>query len=176
MRIALCVTCLLVALVCLACGGADNRTSNTPAANSNASNPQSASSETGAPLARPAHERAAPPSSSSSSSSSTGAGGEAIDTSTYDAEVARLQKRGAAKGASEADRTALAHAYLERAKALTKARQYRAALGDYRRTLKYDPANEEAEQMSGMIISILQKMGREVPAEGAEPTPLPYKQ
>lgn len=102
-------------------------------------------------------------------------GGEAIDTSKYDAEVERLRKQAGGKG-SEADRAALAHAYLERANALTKARQYRAALGDYRRTLKYDPANDEAKQMSGMIVSILQQMGRDVPPEGAEPSPLPYRQ
>ena len=174
MRIALCVMCLLIAGLYPGCGGTDNRTSNTPAANSNANGPQSAGAANSVPLARPAHDRAAP--ASSSSSSAMGGGGEAIDTSKYDADVERLQKQGGAKGASEADRAALAHAYLERAKALTQARQYRAALGDYRRTLKYDPANEEAKQMSGMIISILQQMGRGVPAEGAEPTPLPYKQ
>jgi tetratricopeptide (TPR) repeat protein len=101
---------------------------------------------------------------------------EAIDTAKYDAEVQRLQKQVDKKSGSESDRAALAHAYLDRAKALTKAKQYRAALGDYRRTLKYDPANDEAKNMAGTIIAILQQMGREVPTEGAEPSPLPYKQ
>jgi tetratricopeptide (TPR) repeat protein len=105
-----------------------------------------------------------------------GGGGEAIDTSKYDAEVERLNKQAEKKGGSDADRAALAHAYLDRANALTKARQYRAALGDYRRTLKYDPSNDEAKEMAGTIVSILQQMGRDVPAEGAEPSPLPYKQ
>jgi tetratricopeptide (TPR) repeat protein len=132
---------------------------------------QGAGTNTGAPLAGPAHARAAP-----SASSPMGGGGEAIDTSKYDAEIKRLQKQGERKGASEDDRVALSHAYQDRADALTKARQYRAALGDYRRSLKYDPNNDAALQMAGTIISILQQMGREIPQEGAEPSPLPYKQ
>jgi tetratricopeptide (TPR) repeat protein len=105
-----------------------------------------------------------------------GGGGQAIDTSKYDAEVERLKKPAEKKGASEDDRIALSHAYFDRANALTKAKQYRAALGDYRRTLKYDPQNDEALQMAGTIISILRQMGRDIPQEGAEPTPLPFKQ
>ncbi|HEX8097400.1 MAG TPA: hypothetical protein VF507_05165, partial [Pyrinomonadaceae bacterium] len=105
----------------------------------------------------------------------SGAGGEAIDTSEYDAKIERLQKQVDKKGASDAEKRELARAYLERAKALTKAHQYRVALGDYRRTLRYDPGNQEAQQMAGTIISILQSMGHEVPAEGREPAPLPYK-
>jgi tetratricopeptide (TPR) repeat protein len=105
-----------------------------------------------------------------------GGGGQAIDTSKYDAEIARLQKQVEKKGAGGEDRLSLSHAYLDRANALTKAKQYRAALGDYRRTLKYDPQNDEALQMAGTIISILRQMGRDIPQEGAEPSPLPYKQ
>jgi tetratricopeptide (TPR) repeat protein len=105
-----------------------------------------------------------------------GGGGQAIDTSKYDAEIERLQKQLEKKSGGDADRAALAHAYLDRANALTKAKQYRAALGDYRRTLKYDPSNEEAKNMGGTIVSILQQMGRDVPQEGAEPSPLPFKQ
>jgi len=105
-----------------------------------------------------------------------GGGGQAIDTSKYDAEIERLKKPAEKKGAGDDDRIALSHAYFDRATALTKARQYRAALGDYRRTLKYDPQNDEALQMAGTIISILRQMGRDIPPEGAEPSPLPYKQ
>jgi tetratricopeptide (TPR) repeat protein len=166
-------------MVCGACGGGGATTpanSNAAAANANVrsggSNVQGAGSDAGAPVAGPAHDRAAP----AAPASSMGGGGQAIDTSKYDAEIARLQKQVEKKGAGGEDRLALSHAYLDRANALTKAKQYRAALGDYRRTLKYDPQNDEALQMAGTIISILRQMGRDIPQEGAEPSPLPYKQ
>lgn len=100
-------------------------------------------------------------------------GGEPIDTTKLDAAVTAAEAGLKKKPNDPAARSALAKAYLARAGALTKARQYRSALGDYRRTLKYDSSNEEAQQMSGMIISILKQMNRDVPAEGEEPPPLP---
>lgn len=102
-------------------------------------------------------------------------GGDAIDTTKYDAEIAQAEKDFQKKPNDAASRTALAHAYLKRAGALTKARQYRSALGDYRRTLKYDPDNEEAREMSGTITGIMKQMNRDIPAEGEEPPPLPYQ-
>lgn len=102
-----------------------------------------------------------------------GSGGDPVDTSRTDAKIAQLEKEIENSPNDERTRRALAEAYLERAKALTDVRQYRAALGDYRRTLRYDPNNADAKQMSATIINILQGLGREVPAEGAEPTPLP---
>jgi len=104
-----------------------------------------------------------------------GGGGDPIDTTKLDEEVTRAEKDLKKKPADKAARASLAHAYLARAGALTKARQYRSALGDYRRTLRYDPQNEEALEMSERIVSIMKSMGREVPAEGEEPPPLPYK-
>jgi cytochrome c-type biogenesis protein CcmH/NrfG len=102
-------------------------------------------------------------------------GGDPIDTSKFDTEIAQAETALQKKPDDAGTRTALAHAYLKRAGALTKARQYRSALGDYRRTLKYEPANEEALNMTGTIIGIMKQMGREVPAEGTEPPPLPMK-
>lgn len=67
----------------------------------------------------------------------------------------------------------LAKAYFVRATALTGAAQYRAALGDYRKGLKLDPADEEAKKMHDQIISIFKQIGREPPKEGEEPKPLP---
>jgi hypothetical protein len=99
-------------------------------------------------------------------------GGEAIDTSEYDARITKLEEQAKKKPGDEALRKQLAKAYLERGNALTQARQYQAALGDYRRTLKYDPANEEARYWSDTIVGILNQMNRPVPAEGAEPTPI----
>jgi tetratricopeptide (TPR) repeat protein len=98
--------------------------------------------------------------------------GEAIDTSRYDAKIKRLEEQSKKKPNDETLRKQLAQSYLERGNALTQARQYQPALGDYRRTLRYDPNNEEARYWSDTIIGILKQMNREVPAEGAEPTPL----
>jgi tetratricopeptide (TPR) repeat protein len=100
------------------------------------------------------------------------AGGDYIDTSEYDARIKRLEEQAKKKSNDGAARKQLAQGYLERANALTQARQYQAALGDYRRTLSYDPNNEEARYWSDTIIGILKQMNREVPAEGAEPAPL----
>ncbi len=112
---------------------------------------------------------------SPSASSPMAGGGDPIDTSKVDQEIAQAEKKLEKKPDDAGARTALAHAYLKRAGALTKARQYRSALGDYRRTLKYEPENEEALNMSGTIIGIMKQMGREIPAEGTEPPPLPMK-
>lgn len=101
--------------------------------------------------------------------------GEPIDTSKMDADIERLKKQADNKGSKPSDGVALAKAYADRGDALTQARQYRAALGDYRRALKYDPKNEAAEQGGAMIVMIMRQMGREVPAEGQEPAPLPFK-
>ncbi len=100
------------------------------------------------------------------------ASGDYVDTSENDAKIKRLEEQSRKKPGDGALRKQLAEAYLERGNALTQARQYQAALGDYRRTLKLDPENEEAKRWSQVIINIMQQMNREVPAEGAEPTPL----
>ena len=67
---------------------------------------------------------------------------------------------------------ALAKAYFVRATALTDAAQYRAALGDYRKGLKLDPADEAARKMHDQILNIFKQIGREPPKEGEEPKPL----
>lgn len=100
-------------------------------------------------------------------------GGDPIDTTALDTQIAEAEKNHKNGPGDDAARVALAHAYLARADALTNARQYSSALGDYRRTLKYDPQNKEATDMSATIISIFKSMGREAPAEGKEPPPLP---
>lgn len=100
-------------------------------------------------------------------------GGDYIDTAEYDAKIKRLDEQAKKKPNDEALRKQLAQAYLERGNALTQARQYQSALGDYRRTMRYDPNNEEARYWSDTIIGILRQMNRPVPEEGAEPEPLP---
>ena len=165
MRIALTgVVCFLVLLALVGCGGgsaptATNRTASpaAPAANANT---------------RP---NAAPPAVASptpATKTASGGGGEPVDTSEYDAEIKRLEAKAKKNPADQQTRLALGKAYTDRGDALTGVRQYRAALGDYRRALRNDPNNEQAQRMAGTIISILKSMGRDVPPEGQEPEAL----
>ena len=101
-------------------------------------------------------------------------GGDPIDTSTYDSAITAAEKRLKEKGDDDAKKT-LAEAYFERGFALTEARQYGSALGDYRRALKLDPTHEEAKKWLDQIVNIYSMMKREAPKEGAEPPPLPFK-
>lgn len=103
-------------------------------------------------------------------------GGTPIDTSKYDADIKQAETKYDKNKEDNAAKMSLAQAYLARANALTlEGRQYNAALGDYRRTLKYDPANEEAKKWIGEIVGIYQSLGREVPKEGEENKPLPFE-
>lgn len=154
------------ALLLSACGNqatpvANQSNANPPAANANAQNAPTAQPSSTVPAGKmPAGVSMAVP----------------IDTSQETAEIERLQKRAGKGEPDAATKAALAKAYLARGNLLTKAKQYRAALGDYRRTLKYEPGNAEAQQMANLITDILKQMGRDIPPEGQEPTPLPVKQ
>lgn len=101
--------------------------------------------------------------------------GNPIDTSEFDAEIAKAEKNLKAKPKDAAAKKALSEAYVKRGVALTGARQYASALGDYRRTLKLDPNNEEAKNGMDTIIGIYESLNREYPKEGEEPPPLPFK-
>ena len=101
--------------------------------------------------------------------------GEPIDTRSFDADIANAEKSLKSKANDAGAKKTLADAYYKRAVALTEARQYASALGDYRRTLKYDPDNAQAKEWVDQIVSIYDSMGRESPPEGQEPPPLPYK-
>jgi tetratricopeptide (TPR) repeat protein len=102
-------------------------------------------------------------------------GGDAIDTSSYDAAIVSAEKTLTAKPTDAAAKKAVGDAYYKRADALTQARQYAAALGDYRRALKADPSNPDAKKWIDQITSIYQSMNKESPPEGQEPPPLPFK-
>lgn len=153
--------CCIALITLSGCSGNEPKLISNQTAVTNAN----AQSSNGAQSSAPAKSAPAAPGKS--------AGGEAIDTSEYDARVKRLEEQSKKTPKDEKVRKQLAAAYLERGNALTGARQYQAALGDYRRTLRLDPDNEEARYWSDTIIGILKQMNREVPAEGAEPTPLP---
>ena len=101
-------------------------------------------------------------------------GGTAIDTKEFDTAVAKSQMDLKAKPANASLMSTLSDAYYKRAVALTEARQYASALGDYRRALKYDPSNAEAKDWIDKIIMIYDSMNKEYPKEGEEPPPLPF--
>ncbi len=163
--------CCLAALALGACGGSN---SSPTAANQNAaSTNQTTVTNTQSSGARSPSVAASPGAATSQTPPS--GGGEFVDTSTYDAEIKRLEEKAKKNPADQATRLALAKAYTDRGDALTGVRQYRAALGDYRRALRFDPNNGQAQQMSGTIIGILKSMGRDIPTEGQEPPPLPLK-
>ncbi|MEQ1645442.1 MAG: tetratricopeptide repeat protein [Pyrinomonadaceae bacterium] len=100
--------------------------------------------------------------------------GDPIDTAKFDAAVATAKKTLDGKPTNAAAQKALAEAYYERAVALTDARQYASALGDYRRALKLDPANSDAKEWIDKIIMIYDSIKKSYPAEGEEPPPLPF--
>lgn len=100
--------------------------------------------------------------------------GEPIDTARFDGVIAEAERAVKARPNDEAAKKILSQAYFDRADALTRARQYASALGDYRRSLKYDPANEDAQKWIDQIISIYDMLHKEFPKEGEEPPPLPY--
>jgi len=101
--------------------------------------------------------------------------GDAFDTTELDAAIAKAEKELSTNPADKAAKHALGVAYFKRAVALTDKRQYASALGDYRRTLKYDPTNAEATDWIERIIGIYKSINRSYPNEGEEPPPLPFE-
>jgi len=102
-------------------------------------------------------------------------GGEAIDTAKFDGVIAEAEKALKSKPNDAASKDALADAYFDRGFALTEARQYAAALGDYRKALKIVPDHEESKKWIDQIVSIYQMLNKAAPKEGEEPPPLPFK-
>ena len=100
--------------------------------------------------------------------------GNPIETAKFDADIAKAEKDLKAKPADDAAKKALAEKYVERGQALTDARQYASALGDYRKALKLDPDNADAKKWVDQIIQIYDSINREYPPEGEEPPALPF--
>ena len=100
--------------------------------------------------------------------------GDPIDTKSFDDAIKTAEKALAGKANDPAAKKALAEAYLKRGVALTEARQYASALGDYRRTIKYDAENKEAKEWIDKIVMIYDGMNKSYPKEGEEPPPLPF--
>jgi tetratricopeptide (TPR) repeat protein len=101
--------------------------------------------------------------------------GTPIDTKQYDSAIAASEIALKKSPNDTKLKKDLADAYFVRAMALTDpARQYASALGDFRRTVKYDPTNTEAKDWIKKIVDIYDGMNREYPKEGEEPPPLPF--
>lgn len=101
--------------------------------------------------------------------------GDPIDTSKFDDAIASAEKELKSKPADDAAKKALAQSYFERGFALTQARQYASALGDYRRALKYEPDHADSKKWIEQIVGIYQMLKKDAPPEGEEPPPLPFK-
>jgi len=114
------------------------------------------------------------PKPANSNSGKWTASGDPIDTSKFDTAIAKADKTMKAKP-DETAKSLLAEAYFERGFALTEARQYASALGDYRRALKLQPNHEESQKWVDQILDIYKMLKKEAPKEGEEPPPLPFK-
>lgn len=156
-------------LVSVACGTASRQTVNVSPQNSNDSLTVSSRSNN---YSTTANQSVVPKSDTKTKWTQSG---NPIDTSEFDAEVIKAEKNLKAKPKDAGAKTALAEAYVKRGVALTEARQYASALGDYRRTLKLEANNEEAKNGMEQIISIYESLNRDYPKEGEEPPPLPFK-
>ena len=146
-----------------------------PVVNSNASANSAQRTERTETVTAHTTENATPPIPSNTGRTKWTQSGDPIDIKAFDNAIASAEKNVKAKPDDKAAKGALADAYLKRATALTGARQYAAALGDYRRVLKYDPENDTAKEWVNQIVGIYDSMNREAPPEGQEPGPLPYK-
>ena len=92
-----------------------------------------------------------------------GTAGALTPTPQLDAKITALQKKAFAK-------KPLAAAYTERGyqrmmdDAASPRVKYRAALGDLRHALAFDPTNQKAKKHKAMIESIYKSMGRPIPS------------
>ena len=171
----------VVALASMGCSQAPTANQNAAPANSNAMVVQKPSDS----LVVPSHREAAPsaPVAPGADTAAPSAGGKTkwtqsgtpIDTAKFDADIAAAEKNLKAKPADEGLKKALAAAYVARGTALTEARQYASALGDYRRALKNEPGNADAKRWMEEIIMIYDSLNKDYPKEGEEPPPLPFK-
>ncbi|REJ79199.1 MAG: hypothetical protein DWQ47_00190 [Acidobacteria bacterium] len=163
---------LILASVFLAsCGGAaaPERTGNTA--------PQSSGNDGAESMIAHSSDRGGPaaPNSEKNGKSGWSRGGDPIDTTEFDQEIETARKAFDSAPNSEPAKKSLSEAYTKRGEALTRARQYAAALGDYRKALKLDPSNALAKQWIDQIVIIYEGLNKEYPKEGEEPEPLEFK-
>ncbi|MDQ1591736.1 MAG: hypothetical protein QOG71_2363 [Pyrinomonadaceae bacterium] len=100
------------------------------------------------------------------------AGGQELDTSKLDAEIARLEQQAEKDPDDDTSLDALADAYVKRGQALYEARRLPDALRDYQSALRYSPDHEEANLR---VAQITQEIGAEPHAEDGKPVAVPAK-
>ena len=142
------------------------------AQNSNISSAASPPEKSQTAIAHSLENQQPPSDANSSGKSKWKQSGDPINTKEFDMAIASGEVNLRKKPDDDAAKKTLASAYYKRAVALTDARQYASALGDYRRTVKYDPSNTDAKGWIEKIIMIYDSMNRESPKEGEEPPPL----
>lgn len=161
-----------VILFLIGCGGSAQQTANSNVSTQRSENPTVVSSHS-SDLGKP---DSMPQSQTDSNASSSGASpmSRTIDVSQMTAQIEKAEKSFRQNQKDEKAKDNLAEAYFVRAFALTEAAQYRSALGDFRKGLKFNPNNTEAKAMHDRIIEIFESIRREPPKEGEEPPPLPF--
>lgn len=162
--------------VAFGCNSAPQNTQTTqPKANTNTATVSRADDSAVAP----GHSTGKPEAPTNSANSAMpvrpSSGGDPIDTTKFDAEIAKAEKELKGKSSDQSAKKAAAEAYFNRAVALTDARQYASALGDYRKAVKYDPDFGEAKNWITQITTIYKSLKKDPPEEGKEPPPLPFK-
>lgn len=169
----------LTALFFAACGGNAQQTANV-AVNSTAQNANVKSNSATSVSSHTTEQPVAPTANSlivpkSETKTKWTQSGNPIDTTAFDEQIKQANAKLKANAKDEAAKKSLADAYAKRAMALTEARQYASAIGDFRKAAKLDPTNEEAKIWVEKIVNIYNSINRTYPAEGEEPPPLPFK-
>jgi tetratricopeptide (TPR) repeat protein len=158
-------------LAFIACNNSTPSVSQQPMANANSVNQR----ESQTVASHSTEKSMPPPVQKSETKTKWTQSGSPIDTTEFDAEIEKAEKNLKSKESDESAKKELAEAYVKRGVALTDARQYASALGDYRKALKLDPENAEAKKWIDQIVGIYESINREYPKEGEEPPPLPFK-
>ena len=144
------------------------------AVTANRSQPETVAAHSTEKTLSPMATNAANSMNKSASTSTESPMARAVDVSAQTAQIEKAEKDYKAKSNDAKHKENLATAYFERAFILTKAAQYRAALGDFRKGLKLNPNDSEAKAMHDKILEIFKSIQREPPKEGEEPAPMPF--
>ena len=132
--------------------------------------------EKGAETSKPADAMKPPESGKVEGKKNWSRGGDAIDVSSETKAIEFAREKSDANPNDKQLKKKLAEAYTKRGISLTGARQYAAAVGDYRKALKADPNNELAKTWIEQIANIYKTLpGKDIPKDGEEPEPLEYK-
>jgi tetratricopeptide (TPR) repeat protein len=159
----------LFACVAMGCGSAA-----APVAKNQSAAPPSSPEKSQTAIAHSTENQTPPGAALAGGKSKWTQGGDPIDTKEFDTAIAAAEVTLKKSPTDETAKKAASVAYYKRGDALTKARQYASALGDYRKAMKFDPTNTEAKEWIDRIISIYDSINRESPKEGEEPPPLPF--